>query len=660
MRRIVSVVAVAIAALTASAVAIAQITSGVPTPQPRSGVQPNVLAPSWTASTVAQGSNSLENPAGIYARYGYISDASSVASGLDTKSEPDENTYLHTATNPGGPTAGFDYGRHFLIQGHEVFGNNTLFKAYLTRVNLDIPVGNPHRITLLNKPGAPFPANPDGTAGTGLQSIDGSVWDPFNSQVLFTAEAGNHGGVIGLPLTWTSTTAPDYVTYDGSFGQAGFEGIHPDNLGNLILLEDTGGSGVTDGTAVTKVKQPNSFAFRFKPTTPGDLTHGVLQALQVTVDGTPVTFHTGSATAIRNDALGSQIQRLHSGGVFAAQWINIHDTAVSTAPFDANAAAKAAGATPLKRPENGQFVPGTGFKSFVFDETGDTDTVAGNYVSPVDGAKAADRGSWGAILRIDMPAAGSDTAAVKTIVNGDADHASFDNLAFLDKNTMLVAEDRGDTLHKELGFVDSLWSFDLGQPLATITEQSKRLMAQGRDADSFADVSKKEATPPIADQNDGDNEVTGVHVSDGSTSIAGIVGTQDPATLPGERIFFTNQHGSNVTSELTPPAIATRVFANPAIASLGPGLRIYLYLSARLVRAGGPVGGEPITFKVHGTTVCTATTDAAGNAACGGSLGGLLTTILGLGYDASFGGDGALQPSSGHGPLVSLLGIRLF
>ena len=30
-------------------------------------------------------------------------------------------------------------------------------------------------------------------------------------------------------------------------------------------------------------------------------------------------------------------------------------------------------ATPFKRPENGQFRPGTGFRQFVFDETGDTD-----------------------------------------------------------------------------------------------------------------------------------------------------------------------------------------------------------------------------------------------------------------------------------------------
>jgi secreted PhoX family phosphatase len=33
-------------------------------------------------------------------------------------------------------------------------------------------------------------------------------------------------------------------------------------------------------------------------------------------------------------------------------------------------AAKVAGATPFKRPENAQFIPGSGFKSFIFDATG--------------------------------------------------------------------------------------------------------------------------------------------------------------------------------------------------------------------------------------------------------------------------------------------------
>ena len=61
-----------------------------------------------------------------------------------------------------------------------------------------------------------------------------------------------------------------------------------------MLVEDTGGGGVVDPNSTTTppallaVKQPNSFLFRFKPDSPGDLSKGKLQALQVLVDGAPI------------------------------------------------------------------------------------------------------------------------------------------------------------------------------------------------------------------------------------------------------------------------------------------------------------------------------------------------------------------------------------
>lgn len=547
MRRIATGVVVASTGLAAAAVAVAQLTSGVPDAQPRSGVQANLFAPGWTAEAVARGSQALENPQGFFTDYGFITDHSVQADGLDTKSEPDQNTYLVTRSNPGGPTAGFDYGTHFLVQGHEVFGTSPKH-AYLTRINLDVPQTSAHRITLLNR------IDTTGAQSTGLSSVDGSTYDPFTGQLLFTEEAGSQGGVAAQKLRWSSTTPPALQGLDGSLGRAGYEGVQLDNLGNVMLVEDTGGSGVKDNGSSTKVKQPNSFVYRFVPADPGDLTAGRLQALQVSVDGTPITFHSTPAGA-RDDALGSAIKALHSGDVLQARWVTVHDTATDgTAPFDANALAKAASATPLKRPENGKFVPQTGFRSFVFDETGDTDKTAGTYVSPVDGARADERGSWGAILRLDMPEAGADTGTVRTIVTGDAVHAAFDNLTFLNRSTLLAAEDRGDNLHNQLDALDSLWAFDLRKGVDEIGADAKRVEAQGRDAEAFADVQKKEATPPVADHNDGDNEVTGIHVFDGAITVGGIIGINDPAKQPGTRIFVTQQHGENITFELTPPA----------------------------------------------------------------------------------------------------------
>jgi hypothetical protein len=518
----------AAAVLAAGGVAVAGVTGGgVPHAQPRDGSPGTLLSNGWSAHLIAQGSDALENPQGIYRQYGYLDDAASQPSGLKTKTEPDQNTYVVTDRNPGGPTAAYDYGRHFLIQGHEVFGAANP-RAYLTRINLD--VSDPaHRITLLN--------TPDASNRTGISSIDGSTYDPFSKKLLFTAEAGSSGGVVSTPVQWQSAQAPALTKHDGSMGRGGYEGIHPDNNGNVVIVEDVGGSSVTG----TSVKQPNSFVYRFKPSTPGDLDHGRLQALQVSVDDSPITFHAADRAL---DALGEPIRRLHSGEELQAQWITVHDTAVDgTTAFDANALAKAKGATPLKRPENGKYVPGTGFRSFVFDETGDTNANAGNYHG------AAERGAWGALLRLDMPEAGADHGTIRTLLVGDAGHSGFDNVAFLDGNTVLAAEDRGDTLHQQLNALDSIWAFDINKPRPDIVESAKRLIAQGRDPEATEDANRHDQGLP--DQNDGDNEITGIHVSDGSTSVDGILGAADPAKLSGVRIFVTGQHGANKTYELT-------------------------------------------------------------------------------------------------------------
>jgi hypothetical protein len=544
-----------------AAVAVAQIFNGVPNAQPRSGSPPNVVANGFALQRVVNGNDTLENPAGIFTRYGYLDDSTLQADKQPTKTEPDQNTYLVTRRNPGGPTAGYDYGHRFLIQGHEVFtpSGATYNRAYFTRVNLDV-TDPQHRVTLLN------PLASDAT-DSGVRSIDGSTYDPFNGQLLFTAEAGNLGGVFGQALKWTSTTAPQVVNYDGSMGKAGYEGIHNDALGNLIIIEDVGGGNVTDNGAATVVKQPNSFVYRFKPTHAGDLTKGKLQVLQVSVNGTPIVFHNGAtdgAQAVRDDALGEPIKALHSGQAQQAKWVTIHDTAVDgTAPFDANAAAKAGGVgananaankgTPLKRPENGKFVPGTDFRSFVVAETGDTNKTAGDYPG------AAERAAWGALLRIDLPKAGADAGTVKAVVVGDQVHASFDNVTFLDKRTVLLSEDRGETLHQQANALDSLWSFDITKPLNQVNADAKRLIAQGRDPEATGDIALKEPAPPTAlTHNDGDNEVTGIHVSAGSTSPSGILGAQLPSDAGAWRspwrIFVTGQHGANITYEI----VATR------------------------------------------------------------------------------------------------------
>jgi hypothetical protein len=476
--------------------------SGVPAANPVV-LSDNVLSPGFSAGLISQGSDLLENPSGLITQFGNLSDGS--------RTEPDENTYLILDHNPGGPTANYDYGRHFLFQGHE----NDDDLAHVTRINLDVADPD-HRVTLLT------PVDENGL--TGFNSIDGSTWNPFSRTLLFTQEDGANGGVIEMGADFDPNTGAGagLRTLYGSLGRGGYEGIHPDDSGNIWIVEDVGGT-----TVQNRGRNPNSFVYRFVPVHPDDLTDGKLQALQVSINGTPLVFvpvddqHPNGDTRSENQLL------LHTvGASWPVQWVTIHDTEIDgTDPFDANALAKAAGATPFKRPENGQFQPGWHFQTFFFDITGDTDNRAGT--DPV----LAARGAWSGIFRVDLDAS-RETGIISLVVLGDADHAAFDNLTFVDdKDTILVAEDRGDTLHDQLNKLDSIWAYKLNPAGTTVA----RFVALGRD---------QMAT-------DEDNEPTGLHMSEGDATINGLIGTK-VFKKDRARLFFTHQHGENNLFEVFP------------------------------------------------------------------------------------------------------------
>ncbi len=179
----------------------------------------------------------------------------------------------------------------------------------------------------------------------------------------------------------------------GSWDRPATKGMQVDSAGEIWIVEDVGGK--AGAGTLAQAKQPNSFVYRFVPKNRWDLTAGgVLQVLQVVgLDHKPIVFGGTTQAAIDADILSQGMKDLHTyGNWFTTNWIKIHDTATDgTTAFDANALAKAAGGTPLKRPENGQFRPASGFKEFFFDETGDTNA---------DSAANASYGGWGAILRL--------------------------------------------------------------------------------------------------------------------------------------------------------------------------------------------------------------------------------------------------------------------
>src|SRR5262245_15027457 len=372
---------------------------------------PNILSPELAETVVAQGSWKLENPdtsqAALTSSYGYDNDL--VVTGPNgtgprmlpaagdlpnsttpphkveaTKTEPDKNTYL-ILSHQNGPDPHYNYGKHFLFQGHEVGVGG---QGYITRINLD--ADGAHRITLL--------ATKD-SAGATLPVIDGSSWYPFSERLLFTAELGSNGGV------WQATTDyPSTVEFLPGLGRGGYEGIQADNHGNLIIVEDVGGA---SGPNTPQAKRPNSFVYRFIPYNTLDLKQGgKLQALQLqSLSHTgPIVFGPNATLADNDNAIISPDQKdlATYGNVFSASWVTIHDTAVQgPAAFDANAMAKAAQATPFKRPENGQFRPNSNFSEFLFDATGDTDirTQAGTTY-----------GGFGAVFRLSKLSTGDKGA----------------------------------------------------------------------------------------------------------------------------------------------------------------------------------------------------------------------------------------------------------
>ena len=504
--------------------------TSVPAANPKAPgvISPDVLAPELSQVALVQGATRLENPTAQVPYYGYNGDQAALIP-LPTaptteahKTEPDKNTYLVVKNGLPGADASYRYGRRFLFQGHE---SGT--SGYITRVNLDADAA--HRVTLL--------ATKD-SSGADLPDFDGSTWDPFARKLLFTAELGNAGGV------WQSDLQVPATVQDisGVTGRAGYEGVQNDRIGNVYLIEDVGGKA---GPTTPNSKQPNSFVYRLQPTDRTDLSKGGrLQVLQVINEGHPIVF---SPQADDADILGQDIADLHTyGKTFTTRWITIHDTATTgIGQFDANAAAKTAGGTAFKRPENGVFAPDGSFRNFYFTETGDTnaDTEAG-----------AAHGGFGAIMHLSQNPR-TDNGRLTMLYRGDVTHTGLDNISFVGGHQFVAVEDAGDGLHTQRNALDSGYLFDTTVDYRTGT-QPTRVLAQGRDASATIDSACGSACG-----NDGDNEITGIHTSNGDPGIRGILGTQTPRPFRnGWRVFYTRQHGDNVTFEIIP---------NPALIASG-------------------------------------------------------------------------------------------
>jgi hypothetical protein len=520
------------AAAAAVAVAIASPATdltGVPSANTKStGFAPATkLSPELNQIAVAQGSTKVENPSAAVSYYGYDNDTlnsagepvmvASAATGNTEahKTEPDKNVYLVFDKSLTGADAGYDYGTHFLFQGHEA-GT----PGYITRINLDADAA--HRVTVL--------ATQDSN-GNAIATIDGITWDPFAQKLLLTTEnagAPTYSATPGHPST--------VVDVSGALGRGGYEGIQDDSDGNIWIVEDIGGT----SKPATTARRPNSFVYRYVPAKPGDLANGTLQVLQVlNAANQPITFASQAPLSSPDQVA------LHTyGNTFNTKWVTIHDTAVDgNAPFNANLAAKAKDGTPFKRPENSAFRPDGKFQEFYFDETGDT-----NATSPEN----ACCGGWTAVLKLTQAGGPSaNTGKLTLLYKGDQAHAGFDNVAFLDRDQITFVEDAGDTLHTQRNALDSGFLLDVTTDYSNPANVPLRWIAEGRDASATLD-----ADNAGFGKNDGDNELTGIHVADGDTGKQGILGAKEPHPFEPDghwRVFYTQQHGDNTTWEVVRP-----------------------------------------------------------------------------------------------------------
>jgi hypothetical protein len=232
---------------------------------------------------------------------------------------------------------------------------------------------------------------------------------------------------------------------------------------------------------------------------------------------------------------------LHTyGNSLATRWVTIHDTAVNGhASFSANVLAKAANATPFKRPENGNFRPDSHFGEFYFDETGDTNATS---------AENACCGGWGSVLKLTQSDPSANTGTITMLYRGDQAHSGFDNSAFLSRNSISFVEDAGDTLHGQRNALDSAYLLDVTADYANPANAPLRWLAEGRDPSATID-----AANGGFGKNDGDNEITGLYVSDGDPTRDGILGNHVPHPWQADgnwRVFYTQQHGDNWTYEV--------------------------------------------------------------------------------------------------------------
>ena len=160
-------------------------------------------------------------------------------------------------------------------------------------------------------------------------------------------------------------------------------------------------------------------------------------------------------------------------------------------------------------------------------------------------AKAA-----GGLFRLSQTSPTADAGTLSLFYAGNPAHTGLDNIAFADRDHVASVEDAGDSVHAQRGAFDSGYLFDVHTDYSTGVDPL-RFLAEGRDPSATLDSMLLGQGNGF--QNEGDNEITGIHVSDGDPGPGGILGAKVPRPFrDGWRVFWIQQHGDNTTWEISP------------------------------------------------------------------------------------------------------------
>ena len=193
------------------------------------------------------------------------------------------------------------------------------------------------------------------------------------------------------------------------------------------------------------------------------------------------------------------------------------------------------------------FRPGSGFTEFWFDETGDTDnrTCAGGVSALAACTSPKVSGGFGSMFRLTQSPK-SDAGTISVFYNGDQAHAGIDNVTFFSRDQ--IARRRGRRRHAAHATQRAR--------LGVHVRRDAGLLARGpadplhrRGARRLGDARLR----ALGTGNEGDNEITGIYVSDGDPTTKGVLGAKIPQPFSRNgrwRAFWTQQHGDNVTYEL--------------------------------------------------------------------------------------------------------------